>query len=197
MSIISYFASPLLFCCFAELYKSSTKSVSVLFHTQVGFSGERVFRIHEKVAGRNVRARFFIDFLSSNFAINKNGTRFPLQMISYAFWRWGLVDFFYRVNIWVVPLLAAGITMQVSRRRERVAAEDSSWIIEHWSGASHCCDERKGENLRQRHGWRKYVIVTRVIEQNYEQSEVNALIDLKVIIDFLFKVFQSRRFFRK
>jgi len=59
----------------------------------------------------------------------------------------GLVGIIVRVEVEVLPLVAARIAKWVGRRRGWVAAEDSGWVID-WASASHCYDKRKGEDFR-------------------------------------------------
>lgn len=59
-----------------------------------------------------------------------------------------LIGVIVRVEIQVLPFVAASVAKRVARRGGWVAAMDSRWVVEDWAGASNRYDKRKGENFR-------------------------------------------------
>ena len=99
------------------------------------------------------------DVLSRDLAIARDGAHFATADNIVKFLEMGLVGVIVRVEVEVLPLVAASIAKRVGRRRGWVAAEDSGWVVEDWAGASHRYDERKGEDFRQRHCWEVLLLV--------------------------------------
>ena len=132
------------------------------------------------------------DALSRELAIAGDGAHFATADDIVKFLEMGLIGVIVRVEIEVLPLVAASIAKRVGRWCGWVAAEDSGWVIEDWAGASHRYDKRKRDDFQQRHCWRRQFIASRVLRWNCEESEMNASVDLKVAIDLLFIIFLSR-----
>ena len=103
------------------------------------------------------------DVLSRDLAIAGDGPHFATADDIVKSLEMGLIGVIVRVEIEVLPLVAASIAKRVGRRCGWVAAEDSGWVVEDWAGTSHRYDKRKGEDFRQRHCWRRCIIATRVI----------------------------------
>lgn len=103
------------------------------------------------------------EVLSREFAIAGDGAQIATADDIVKFLEMGLIGVIVRVEIEVLPLVAASISKRVGRRLGWVAAEDSGRVIGDWAGASHRYDKRKREDFRQRHCWRSCIIATRVI----------------------------------
>lgn len=88
----------------------------------------------------------------------------------------GLIDVIGWVKIEVLPLVVASLAKREGRRRGRVAANDSGWVVESLAGTSHPYDQRKGEDFRQRHVGEDG-FVPRAVFDKWEGSETSVAID--------------------
>ena len=122
--------------------------------------------------------------LSRDLAIAGNGPHFAAADHIMKFLKTSFIGVVVRFEIEVLPFVLASIAKRIGRRRWRVAAENSSWVVENGTGVSYRDDKRKGENFRPRHGWRR-VVATRMRRYKVEKSERNASIELKMAIDFI------------
>ncbi len=87
------------------------------------------------------------DVLSRGLAIAGDCTHFATADDIVEFLEMGPVGIIVRVEVEVLPLVAASITKRVGRRRWWVAAQNSGWAM-NWAGASHCYEKREGEDFR-------------------------------------------------
>lgn len=81
-------------------------------------------------------------------AICGDGAHFATADDIVKFLEMGLIVVIVRVEIEVLPLVAASVAKGVGRRCGWFAADDSGWVVEVWAGASHRYDKRKGEDFR-------------------------------------------------
>ena len=89
--------------------------------------------------------------LRRDLAVAGDGAHFATADNIVKFLEMGLIGVIVGFEIEVLPLMAASLAKRIRRRRRWVAAEDSGWVIEDWTRASHCYDKRKAEEIRQRH----------------------------------------------
>ena len=82
------------------------------------------------------------DVLSRTLAIAGDGAHFATADDIVKCLEMGLIGVIIRIEIEVLPLVAASIAKRVGRRLGWVASEDSGW-----AGASQRYDKRKGEHF--------------------------------------------------
>ena len=87
------------------------------------------------------------DILRRDLAIARDGAQLATTDDIVKFLEMGLIGIIVRVEIEILPLVAASTAKRIGRRRGWVAAEDSGWVVEDWAGASHRYDKRKGEDF--------------------------------------------------